>query len=579
VTRRLAVAASLAAVAAYWILNFLLGPFWAVRRYGREPGVADWAFAMSLGEWLWYAAGLLAALAAALLLRYALRETDARRFTVAWPVAFAVLAAVVIRYAVLQGAPTCDDEMVYLFQARALAGGSWTAAPPPDANAFEHLFLGIYRGHWFGQYSFGHPLVLAPAALLGLAGLVGPLLTGLIVLLVYLLARELFDERVAALSALLAAVSPLLLSTGATLLSQNSATALVLLGILLTLCASKSGRFTHALGATLALGAAFWCRSQEPALLGFFPLLLLAWRVVKGPSRLSLFGGALLGAALTIGPLLLVQVHLWGHPFWTNYQAYWWGYLGVELRSPFGFGPAPWDNFHTPLAGLTALARNLTRLDSFLVGLPLALVVATYGAWTVRSNRRALAVFAGFVLTCVVLFFYFWPGLADTGPQLFHAAGALLLPFVAVGLLTMLRGRFAPVAVAGVITLIATATFWPMHLGALHRAGRAGDEIPRAVADAGVERAVVFSGIRPWTGGHERCWVLGRPLPHTDLRDDVLYLKTQGKPVDLPLARRLFPDREVWLLKQIDGKLGLIRMEDFTGKPSLQNVARERDLP
>ena len=571
------------AIAGYWIANDLFGPFSAVRRYGRMPGGPDWAFSIPKSELLWYASGLFSISALVLVffglshIAPQLKGRKPRQVGFICAIA-AILFSFALRLGVLHGAPTCDDEMVYQFQARTLASGHLTAAPPPDPKAFEHLFLGIYKGHWFGQYNFGHPLFLAIGEILRAIDLVDPILTGILVMAVFLLAERLFGRQAAMVSAVLAAISPMFISTGATLLSQNSATPLILFSVITALVAASSGRFVHAFFSALLLGAAAWSRGQEPVLLGLCPMILIVLRIIRGPSRINLIAGITAGAVLSIGPLLLLQWHLWGNPFWTNYQAYWWGYLNTPLRSPYGFGPAPWDILHTPAAGLKSLIQNLIRLDSFLIGVPLALVLAAIAFWPERRRPEVLAVFAGTPLTCGVLFFYFWPGLADTGPQLYHAAGAMLLPFVAAGLLRLSFAKAKPILIAVSIALISAATFWPVQIKALQNIAWWADEIPRLVRKAGSQRAIVFTEMRPWIGGYNRCWVLGRPLPEPDLSDPVLYLHTQGKPVDEALSMRLYPYRPAYLLRQIDGKAALVRLEDFFGRDSLLAIAGVREL-
>lgn len=581
--RRIGLLVAVAGVGAYWLADRLVGPFAAAPAYGRSAGHYDWALRMSPGQWLWYAA-LFAATAAcgALAWWWPSRE---RQPTPAGPwravIALAVLATALaggIRLGVLDGAPLTDDEQVLRFQAQTIAGGRLTAEPPPSPEHFEHIFLGQYRGRWFGQYGFGHPAILALGERVGAPGLIAALLTGALVILIFLLGRELFGDRVGLLAAALAAISPLIVSTGATLASQNSATALTLAGLWLVLRATATERGAWVFAAALALGGAFWCRQQEPALLGLGPLALLGWRILKSPRRWALVAAGLAGSALVIVPLLVLQQRLWGTPWWTNYQAYWWGYLQYPGVSPYGFGPAPWEGVHTAWDGLVATVQNLARLDVFLLGLPLTLVVAGWGVAAHRRDARALAVFAGVPLTLVALFFYFWPGLAQTGPQLYHAAGAVLLPFVAAGLLALTQRLALDRRAVWAVAAVALVTFWPAHLGALHRAARAADEIPRLVASAGIERGVVFTDLYPWAGGHERCFVLGRPLPHPDLSDPILYLRTRGAPADREAAT-LFADRPAYVLKQIDGQVALLPLAKYTGKDSLRAAARPRDLP
>jgi hypothetical protein len=127
------------------------------------------------------------------------------------------------------------------------------------------------------------------------------------------------------------------------------------------------------------------------------------------------------------------------------------------------------------------------------------------------------------------------------------------------------------------VVIAAAVTFWPTNLGALRRAARAGDEIPRAAANAGVRHALVFTDKYPWAGGAERSWVLGRPLPRPDLSDDVLYLQTQGPAKDRELAAVLFPDRALWFLRFVDGKIALLPLDRYTGLDSLRAAAQPRD--
>lgn len=572
--------AALAGVAVYWLGDHRFGPFAAARRYGRADNV-DWRFAMPPGEWRWYLASAFVTLAAVSLL-FLLRDRatanrPSRRVPWLLPAVIAVLLAGAIRLFVLQGQPLVDDEPAYRFQAETLAGGRLTAPPPPSEQAFDYIFLGVYRDRWFGQYSFGHPALLAAAARLGWMGLTGPLFTGLIVLLVFLLGRGLFDEPTARLAAYFAAASPLLLSTGATLLSQNTATALTLLGIYLALIAARSGRFWHVFFTSLVFGAALWIRQYEPGIMGLGPLVYLMATWWRRPNRLALIGAAALGAALTLGPMLYLQWKLWGHPFWTNYQAYWWGYLKVAVGSPFGFGAAI-ETRHTPLLGLWFTLFNLARLDWFLLGLPGGLALAVWGAWKMRGEWARWAVFSGVVLNFAILIFYFWPGVSDTGPLLHHTSGAVLFVFLAAAGLRLAERFRLPAWFWICLPLAAAVTFWPSQLGALYRAAQAGGELPRLARELDLKNAIVFTDKYPWTG-HNRCSVYGAPIPRPDLADDVLFLLTQGVPVDLDLAAKAFPRRELYFLRQIDGKVALLPLAEYTGEQSLRDAARDRDLP
>lgn len=74
--------------------------------------------------------------------------------------------------------PNNVDEAAYLFQARLLASGRWTAPPPPLPEFFEqwHMLVTPVRA---AKYFPGHALTLAPGVWLGAPGLVPVLLLGL----------------------------------------------------------------------------------------------------------------------------------------------------------------------------------------------------------------------------------------------------------------------------------------------------------------------------------------------------------------------------------------------------------------
>jgi len=316
---------------------------------------------------------------------------------------------------------------------------------------------------------------------------------------------------------------------------------------------------------------------MEPAVFAFGPLVLLAIRLIRGRRRLPILAGGLLGSLLAIGPLLLLQRYLWGDAFWTNYQAYWWGVQKLRITSPFGFGLAPLAN-HTPAKGLLYTLRNWVHLDVFLLGLPGATILAAVGFAAHRKQSEAVAVFAGVVLSFVMLFFYFWPSLADTGPQLYHTAGAVLLPFVAAGLIRWLDSAKVPALAAATILLVAGATFWPVQLQALHRASQGATELQRLVAARDIHHAIVFARARPWPTGYAVSPVNSLPAPRPDFSDDVLFARTGGTPVNRAFAEKHFPDRALYYLQFIDGKIALLPLDEYTGRQSLLEAAVPRDI-
>ena len=135
----------------------------------------------------------------------------------------AFAAAALLAWFVAERLPHLEDEIAYLFQARTYARGVLWAPIPPTQQAFSTPFVVNVDGRRLGKYAIGWPLVLAVGERLGAGWLVNPLLGALTVVLVYLLARDLFDRQVGLLAGLLAFTSPFFLIQSGTYMSHAAA--------------------------------------------------------------------------------------------------------------------------------------------------------------------------------------------------------------------------------------------------------------------------------------------------------------------------------------------------------------------
>ncbi|MDX1417761.1 MAG: hypothetical protein R3293_26405, partial [Candidatus Promineifilaceae bacterium] len=120
-------------------------------------------------------------------------------------------AAAIIAALILERMPHVQDSLTYLFQAQLLAQGRLWADAPPLPEFFEHEFLAVSDGRWFGQYPPGFPFLLAIGVRLGQPWLINPILAGLTLVLLYLLGRALFGRSTGFIAAVLALTSPFLL--------------------------------------------------------------------------------------------------------------------------------------------------------------------------------------------------------------------------------------------------------------------------------------------------------------------------------------------------------------------------------
>jgi 4-amino-4-deoxy-L-arabinose transferase-like glycosyltransferase len=123
----------------------------------------------------------------------------------------AILVTYLVTDRIFEGIPHLEDEVAYVWQAEAIAGGKIAVPSPPQPKSFLVPFVVDYDGLRFGKYPPGWPLVLAIGVKLGLRFLVNPLLAGLGVWLTYLLGKRVFGEVVGLLAAGLTLTSPFFL--------------------------------------------------------------------------------------------------------------------------------------------------------------------------------------------------------------------------------------------------------------------------------------------------------------------------------------------------------------------------------
>lgn len=487
-----------------------------------------------------------------------------RGLVIALPVAVFLVAAG-LRAFVLLDAPVADDESTYVFIAQTLRDGRLTNPVPADGDWFESTFVVMNQHGWFGKYPVGHPLLLAAADLVGARFFVGPLLTALSLLLTFAIGRRVFGARTALLAVMLLALSPHFLLTGATLLSQTTATASMLCGLLFTIRFLESGRTRF--GALAGLGFAFGMLARplpgalfavaafaaivfSPGGVGFVDRLRLHAR------GLGWFAGL---AALAAGVLLLVNLEQTGSLFRTAYHEAHGGALGVAdvgrgLRS-------------------MSVAAALLRENLWLLGWPLSLLFIGF----VRRNRYFPLLAA--LVAAEIVYRVAVPKtvVSSTGPIYMTEIVPLLVLATASGMveaknmlgaLGLRRAEAAIVSLGASLTVVALFCFWPLQLSSLHAGARAWRFPYHALERQHVKKALVFAD-RMASSALGATWAYYPPNPSPSLDDDILFVRTP-RTAGHPLAamrefhQRRYPDRPAFYLRLEGGKSALIPLGVLT---------------
>jgi len=315
--------------------------------------------------------------------------------------------------------PHLEDEIAYVWQARAIADGNLTVASPPQAESFLVPFVVDHNGQRFGKYPLGWPVMLAIGVRLGIRSLINPLFAGLGVWPTYRLGKKVFSETVGVIASVLTLTSPFFLMNSGSLLSHSFglvlSTAFVLSWVDNFTEQNSADRKLPVLVAGLTLGVLVLTRPLTAlavafpfAIHGIYLLIRKDWHTRRQVVAIG-------GLALGIGALIFLWQYAVTGDALQNPYTLWWEY------DKFGFGPGygVTENGHSFI-----LARINTRFSlrvgySDLFGWPkYSWVFLPIGLLAVilRRNWRGLLVSTVFP-SLVIFYSAYWVGAWIFGPR------------------------------------------------------------------------------------------------------------------------------------------------------------------
>ena len=210
--------------------------------------------------------------------------------------AIATVLSALLAVVVYERHPHVQDEVKYLLQARYYAHGMLSMPAPPVPEAFQLYLFEVGARGWYSVITPGWPMVLAIGELLHVAWLVNPLLTGLNIVLAYVLLRSFYDLRTTRIATALLLLSPMHVFLGMSYMAQPVTLTCALLA---ALGVEWSRRYGRALSAWLAggvIGFGSIVRQLDALVVA---LLLGLWAIGLGGRRLkfSSIAGLVLGTA------------------------------------------------------------------------------------------------------------------------------------------------------------------------------------------------------------------------------------------------------------------------------------------
>lgn len=494
-----------------------------------------------------------------------------------WFCAASLLLTACLMLFVLRGRVLFDDELAYSMQAGFFADGRLTG-PDLGLNPNDYFNVWTPRGYTV-KYLPGEPLLQVPGVLVGVPALAHLPVLALTLFAWYRCLRRSSGERIAALGTIALGCSPMLIFTTATGLSHASGLLwVVLMGLGLEQARDGSTLRGAALSG-LALGGGLFTRPQSilpvAVVLGA-ALLLELWRRRAWPAfaALALTGGGGAAALLAYNQLLT------GTPFklpWSQQCD----------STHFGFGHV-WTLStyeHTLRTAIENLGVVALRLNAWWLGLPVSLaVVAGFFLLRLRTGRAAVWLWAGLAVLAFE-FFYYSPGVGDTG-AIYHYE--LLLPgsLMAAALAATLLLRFASWAPLALVSGLVFGTgTWLLEQGLrfdrlvslIHRdsdqvLSRIAPSAPALLIHERLEVEVVSRG-----------WVLSSFPQRFRRPSDPIVTLPRITPDILERAQRAYPGRSCWYFHRLAGTSTpeLLRCEqarELMARPAIDTDVQFRDV-
>lgn len=460
----------------------------------------------------------------------------------------------------LEGIPHVPDSAVYLVQAKLLAEGKVFGKPKIFSQFFEFFDAfpqGMYflNQKWFGQYPFGHPLLLALGVLVNRPGIVPPLIGTFFLLIIYLITKEILGvPLLGVLAVILALFSPLFQMNAASFMSHNTAAFYLVLFIFCFLKILKKGNFWLSLLGGIAFGLLFNTRPLTAVAL-VFPLMVFYFLSFLGQKlkKISRF------LPMVLGGFFLLSLYF-GYNFVLT---------GSFLKPPYALNNTyssenlGFSRGHTLAKGLQHALTNISLLPLVLFGWPakLAFIFVFLPFIFGEANRydwlwlgSILAIFAGWLffngnfIMYGPRFYYemlpFLVLLSIRGVEIllqatnnFHFNGLILLFFVTiftgVSIQTWILARGNPYpGIFGV----------PQNIKELKGFNLTDGRLLEKAREQNIHQSVIFVKECP---GSWACYGSVWPQNNVDLNSDIVWVKDLGE--KNLLLKAIYPGRKFYL--------------------------------
>ncbi len=371
-----------------------------------------------------------------------------KKIKIPWPVIISALFVFVfanlISLFIFEHIPHINDEIVYVFQAQIFKLGKLYYPSPCGKESFDFTHM-INNGKWYSQYPPGYPMLLLIGLLLNAPWLVNPLFAAFSIIAFYYLGKEIYDEQVGLLAAVLGSISIWFLLMSSSMMSHTTCMFFFTVFLLFLFRSLKKPSVKNGLMAGVGLGMVFLIRPYTALFISIPFLLLYAVRFLKNFSRNLKNATAFVLVGILSVSLLLI------YNYFTNGDFLTFGYeISHGKAHGIGLGKTGYTDIpHTLYLGFTQIFDYLKALNKDLFGWPLSSLFALIPLCFLKridpeSRKKDLILLSGYFSLLASLFF-FWGTYILIGARMSFEAIPIFLLLSARGLTeapNLILGKF-----------------------------------------------------------------------------------------------------------------------------------------
>ncbi len=302
--------------------------------------------------------------------------------------AFVFITTNICSFFIFEHIPHIQDSIDQVFHGKIFLLGRLKVPSPEPREFFDFTHM-INNGWWYSEYPPGHSFLMSIGHIIHAPWIINPFFGSLCIIIFYFLGKEMFNDRVGRLSAILGSLSPFLIFMSSEFMNHTTTLFFISLFVLGFVRMVNQKRVRDGLLCGFAIGYALNIRPMTAGAIAFpyaiyaiVKLIKLFWAerririsIHSDSSRFTIACLSMLIAFVIMAGLLLTfNYYTNGDPFTFGYVVLW-----GKNHEP-GFGHSGWGEPHTPKRGVIQTLNNLNAINKYLFEIPLpALFFALLG--------------------------------------------------------------------------------------------------------------------------------------------------------------------------------------------------------